>query len=122
MSVAACHDERFIEYIALFNERAFWECHEVLEDLWLDTYDGDRHFYQGLIHFAAAFHHLWRGNRSGCRKLMTTTLSHLDGFPAEHLGLDLGVVRGAAQAWLGRLDDGQAVYDDTQVPRLSLRR
>ena len=50
------YEERYLKFFELFNERDFYECHEVLEDLWMETVDGDRPYYQGLIQTATAFY------------------------------------------------------------------
>ena len=85
-------DKRFHEFVRLFNERSFFEAHEVLESLWRETPGRERFFYQGLIQIAAALVHLQRGNDAGCRALLLKAAGHLkessefsEGFPAEDL-------------------------------------
>ncbi|HLF07201.1 MAG TPA: DUF309 domain-containing protein, partial [Thermoplasmata archaeon] len=52
------HHPKLIEAVRHFNEHKFWEAHEALEVLWLADKSPDRAFFQGLIHCAAALHHL----------------------------------------------------------------
>ncbi len=48
-------DARLREGIGLFNDRSFFECHEVLEGFYLETDDANKPFLEGLIQLAAAF-------------------------------------------------------------------
>ena len=43
-------DCRYRHAIDLFNEREFFACHDVLEEIWAETLGTEREFYQGLIH------------------------------------------------------------------------
>ncbi len=109
-------DERYLKFFELFNERDFYECHEVLEDLWMETTGDERSYYQGLIQTATAFYHLENGNYAGARKLFTTGLSYLAPYPDHYLGFDLGSYRRICQDWLDqatRKAQGQDVRIDT---------
>jgi predicted metal-dependent hydrolase len=75
------------EFISLFNGKEFYEAHEVLEQLWLETDGEDKNFYKGLIQCAVALAHLQRGNRKGADKVCGTACVYLDRYPAEHLGI-----------------------------------
>ena len=56
---AGPHDPHFAGYIRCFNERNFYEAHDVLESLWLQDRNGpDGDFFKGMIQFAGAFVHL----------------------------------------------------------------
>ena len=54
----AALDPHYTGFFACFNRGEYYEAHDVLEQLWLKTRDGDRAFYQGLIQIAGAFVHL----------------------------------------------------------------
>jgi predicted metal-dependent hydrolase len=54
--------ERFNLGIDKFNEREFYECHDILEDVWFEIRGQDRKFYQGLIHLAVGFYHILHKN------------------------------------------------------------
>lgn len=45
-------------YFTCFNRHRYYEAHDVLEHLWLQTRDGNHAFYKGLIQLAGAFVHL----------------------------------------------------------------
>ncbi len=97
-------DQRYLKFFDLFNERDFYECHEVLEDLWMETFASERPYYQGLIQTATAFYHLENGNLAGARKLFATGLQYLKPFPDLYLGFDLGTYRRTCADWLERVN------------------
>ena len=82
-------DRRFLKGIQLFNEERFFQCHEELEQLWIETSDEIREFYKGLIQAAVAFHHLKNGNRTGAQYLFHSSLGYLEKFRPKTLGLDV---------------------------------
>ena len=116
--------EEYLEYIDLFNERDFYDCHEALEELWLDYFGPDRRFYQGLIHLATAYQLLWRQRLPGSKARFASTLTYLADYPENHLGLNLNLIRENARLWLNRLetdfDYSQTKYIDNQIPLLAL--
>ena len=64
------HLQKIREGIELFNEQKYWECHEVLEDLWIeDTQDSARYIYWAIIQVAAACIHYRDQNLVGARGL-----------------------------------------------------
>ncbi len=67
----ADHLQRIAEGIRLFNEQKYWECHEVLEDLWMeDRQDPVRNVYWAIIQVAAACIHYRDGNIVGCQGMI----------------------------------------------------
>ena len=82
-------DERFKEGIELFNEEKFYECHEIIEDLWLETNDEYKDFYKGVIQAAVALHHLKRGNLNGAQHLFRTSTRYLTKYKPHALGLNV---------------------------------
>ncbi len=66
--------------IDLFNAREFYECHEVLEDVWRPTRGEDRYFLQALIHFAVGFYHHRQGNPIGAELQLRKGLAKLAGY------------------------------------------
>jgi hypothetical protein len=96
-------DERYLKFFDLFNERDFYECHEVLEDLWMETVDENRLYYQGLIQTATAFYHLENGNLAGARKLFESGLGYLERYPEKCLSFDLGAYREVCRDWHARV-------------------
>ena len=58
----SAYPEKYVEGIRLFNEEEFFECHEVLEELWQETLGREKKFYQGLIQAAVALFHFGNEN------------------------------------------------------------
>ena len=78
--------------LELFNQREFFECHEVIEDLWLKTSAEDtyRDLYKGVIQAAAAIYQLERGVLSGALGLYKTSIVYLEKYKPTALGLNVG--------------------------------
>lgn len=89
MTVSMQIDKRLLKGIELFNEEEFFECHEVIEGLWLATQDEYKDLYKGVIQAAVALHHLERGNISGARKLYGTSEKYLRKYVPQALGLNV---------------------------------
>ena len=84
-------DQRFKKGLELFNKGEYFECHEVIEDLWLETDPKDpyRDLYKGVIQAAAAIYQLDRGILSGARGLFSTSVSYLKEYSPVVLGLNI---------------------------------
>lgn len=84
-------DARFTQGLELFKKNEFFECHEVIEDLWLETpeIDPNRDLYKGVIQAAAAIYQFERGILSGARGLRKTALLYLEKYRPQALGLDV---------------------------------
>jgi hypothetical protein len=48
----------YVAFFRCWNELRYYEAHDVLEQLWLNTDSSDRDFFKGLIQAAGAFVHL----------------------------------------------------------------
>ena len=77
----------YLEFIRLFNERLFFEAHEVLESLWREEKGHSRHFFQGMIQIAAFFVHLENKNLSGSERLLITASAYLKPYGLQYLGV-----------------------------------
>lgn len=84
-------DGRLKKGLELFNSGEYFECHEVIEDLWLETPGDDplRNFYKGIIQAAAALYQRERGVTSGAQGLYKTSLLYLQPYSPETLGLNV---------------------------------
>jgi hypothetical protein len=51
-------DARYVGFFHCFNAGDYYEAHDVLEHLWLETRGEDHAFFKGLIQVAGAFVHL----------------------------------------------------------------
>jgi len=84
-------DPRFLKGLHLFNNGEYFECHEVIEDLWLETPSEDpyRDLYKGVIQAAAAIYQWDRGILSGALGLYKTSVQYLKKYEPASLGLNV---------------------------------
>jgi uncharacterized protein len=65
------HLNKMEEAIHLFNDQKYWECHEALEDLWMeDRNDPARNVYWAVIQIAASCIHYRDGNLIGAQGML----------------------------------------------------
>ncbi len=65
------HLHRMKEGVELFNQQMYWECHEALEDVWMeDRNDSARNVYWAVIQVAAACIHYRDNNVIGARGMI----------------------------------------------------
>jgi uncharacterized protein len=82
--------EQYREGLRLFNEEEFFECHDVLEELWSETVGPERKFLQGLIQASIALFHFGNENFGGAKKLYLSATKNLDFHGDEFMGIKLG--------------------------------
>ena len=114
----------FARAVAAFNDQAFFECHEILEPVWLAAAPDQRPFYQGIIQAAAAFVHWQRGETTGIVTLLTAALARLAPYAPETAGLDLARFRrqlATALAYFSMPEATVAGFTKAALPRLDLR-
>ncbi len=84
-------DPRFEEGLVRFNQKEYYECHEVIEALWLETPQSDpyRDLYKGVIQAAAALYQFDREILSGALSLYKTSRVYLNKYEPAALGLNV---------------------------------
>lgn len=88
--MSAYNRSRLITAIGKFNEQDYFECHEILEDIWFDVHDESRDLYQGLLHYATALYHLTKKkNTKGTFLQLTKALQRLNKFNGKINGIDV---------------------------------
>jgi hypothetical protein len=112
---SAADDPRFLAGIACFNRRAYFQAHEVWEDVWRDQQGPARRFYQGLIQLAVCLHHFGNGNTRGARKLYLSGSAYLHPYRPTYAGLDLDSLLSGMEACCRELLAG-----DEATPRAKL--
>jgi len=81
---------RLVAAIDKFNQRDYFECHEILEDIWFDERGKERDLYHGLLHFAVGLHHLTgKNNFKGTLLQFNKALFKLEKFEGIVLGIDV---------------------------------
>lgn len=106
-------DPRLVKGIDEFNRRLYFECHETLEEIWLEDHGEDRLFYQGLIQIAAGYYKLEQGVLIGAIKLWQRGLEKVEAYPPLHLGVDLRAMIATTRANLNLAAAAQARVENT---------
>lgn len=98
------YPQLYVDFLYYFNvEQDYYECHEVLEELWLA--EGRERFYQGLLQVAVGLYHFQNGNVGGAIKMMTAALDKLSDYPDPvWMGIDLCQVKRKTKEYLEKLE------------------
>jgi hypothetical protein len=104
-------DPRFLKGIEEFNQGLFFECHETLEEIWLEDHGDDRKFYQGLIQIAAGYFKLQQGVPAGALKLWGTGLEKIGPYGPVYLGVDVDSLIDAVRHDRAELEANQQSAD-----------
>ena len=92
--------------IELFNRCKFFECHEVLEELWRPERGPRRLFLQGVIHLAVGFYHHQQGNPLGAERQLRKGLKKLAAYLPEYEGVDTARLYRESTAYLEQYRQG----------------
>jgi predicted metal-dependent hydrolase len=118
------YPEQFLEGLRLFNDEEFFECHDVLEELWSETMGDDKKFLQGLIQAAVALFHFGNENFGGAKKLYRTSREKLEPYGEFYMGIDLNRFLADFQFCFQELLDCPEAYPsdielrDERVPKI----
>ena len=96
----------FDEGIELFNRCEFYDCHEVLEEVWTPTRQPERWFLQALIHFAVGFYHHQRGNVAGATRQLRKGLRKIQPYLPEWGGVRTQAIEQQARRCLEIIEQG----------------
>jgi len=116
----------YLEGLRLFNAEDFFESHEVLEELWAETEDDDKKFYQGLIQAAVSLLHFGNENLGGAHKVYTSARKYLLPYAPTHQGLDVERLLAELDHCFAELVASpdpygqQIVLRDERIPKISL--
>lgn len=89
-AVMSDYPAQYREGLRLFNEEEFFECHDVLEELWSETLGEEKKYIQGLIQAAIALFHFGNENFGGAKKLYISARKNLDSYGDDYWGVELG--------------------------------
>ena len=79
----------FFEGLQAYEEKDFFEAHELWEELWSEYYLADRTLIQGLIQLAVSFVHLGNGNLNGAKSLLNKSADKFSSFSGVHRGINI---------------------------------
>ena len=79
--------------IIMFNNRQYYQQHDLLEELWKQTKSPIRQLYQGILQAGIGYYHIQRGNRRGAIKMLMRSLRRLETLPDTCQGIDVRQLR-----------------------------
>ncbi len=118
--------ELALKGIEEFNRGEFYECHEYLEEAWMQEPRRVRSLYQGILQVGVGFYHQHNGNWRGATGLLRNGIARLKEFEPETLGIDVArLVRGCELCLeeleqLGR--ERVQEFDTSTIPKVELVR
>jgi predicted metal-dependent hydrolase len=101
------NDPRFLKGVEEFNQQAFFECHETLEELWLEEHGEARQFLQGIIQIAAGYFKLQQQVPAGAIKLWRTGMEKLTAYQPVYSGMNVEALTQRVQLNLANLESAQ---------------
>ena len=108
-------DPCYVGWFTCFNAGRYYEAHDVLEHLWLQTRDENHAFFKGLIQLAGAFVHLRkqferplhpkdRDRLRPAARLFQLAAANLAPFRPRHLRLDVRAVCALCDAHIAAIE------------------
>jgi uncharacterized protein len=88
-----------------FNKGEFYECHEYLEEAWMQESRRVRFLYQGILQVGVGFYHLQNGNWRGATGLLRNGSVRLREFEPVTLGVDVAKLVRESERCLRELEE-----------------
>ncbi len=114
--------DRFVKAVEEFNSGHYFECHDTLEEIWMEALH-DRFFYQGLIHLAVGFYHLLNENYAGAESQLSKGLLKLEDFKPVYQGIELSQLLNKVQICLSQVQALKAKtldrFDISLIPKIA---
>jgi len=105
-----------------FNRGEFYECHEYLEEAWMQEPRRVRFLYQGILQVGVGFYHLQNGNWRGATGLLRNGTQRLREFEPETSGIDVAWLVRESERCLSELEAlgrGRVrEFDESKIPRV----
>jgi predicted metal-dependent hydrolase len=116
-------DARLREGIELFNQGRFFDCHEVLEGLYLKTEDANKPFLEGLIQLAAAFRMFCDfGEVKGAVRMIYQALIRFENYQPAFLRVRVQDLCTASEAWAKAAERGEDKPSASSIPKIQIQR
>ena len=97
--------ELVLKGIEEFNRGEFYECHECLEEAWMQEPERVRFLYQGILQVGVGFYHLQNGNWRGATGLLRNGTVRLKEFEPVTRGIDVARLVRECERCLGELEE-----------------
>jgi uncharacterized protein len=105
---------------ALFDDRMYWEAHEVWEEVWrMRKGRPDRDFLKGIIQGAAGMWHATQGNYKGAVSVLSRAVDYLEPYRPAKDGIDVERLSAALARVVAAC---RAALDGGPPPRLEMIR
>lgn len=116
------YPHEYYEGLRLFNSAEYFECHEMLEDIWHPAEGQERLHYQGIIQAAIALEHFRKGNKAGALGLYAKACEKWAQLPAEFMGVDLKGLKGKLDPFFQQVEKAEdlAKIDIAQAPKIPI--
>ena len=85
-------EKLFLDGIDLYNQKKFYEAHEIWEDLWTEYRQVDDKFIQALIQLSVGYFHILNINKKGAISLLNKSLSKFKMYKGIHRNIDVGLI------------------------------
>jgi uncharacterized protein len=116
-------DARLREGIELFNQGHFFDCHEVLEGLYLETEEANKPFLEGLIQLAAAFRMFCDFDEvKGAVRMIYQALIRFENYQPAFLRVRVQDLCTAAEAWAKAAERGEDKPSASSIPKIQIQR
>src|SRR5215218_8663872 len=114
--------ELALKGIEEFNRGEFYECHEYLEEAWMQEPRRVRFLYQGILQVGVGFYHQQNSNWRGATGLIRNGTARLREFEPVTLGIDVAKLVRECERCLQELEDlGREQvreFDQSIVPKV----
>jgi uncharacterized protein len=111
-----------LQGIEEFNRGEFFECHEYLEEAWMQESGRVRYLYQGILQVGVGFYHLQNGNWRGATGLLRNGTTRLKEFEPVTLGVDVTKLVSESERCLQKLEtlgrNRIHEFDKSNIPKV----
>ena len=113
-------EQLFFDGLQAYEEKDFFEAHELWEELWSEYYLDDKTFIQGLIQLAVSFVHLGNGNLNGAKSLMKKSGDKFSSYSGLHRGINIDKLKQQIVIIINEYEQLLTVegFDWTHIPEL----
>ncbi len=116
-------DARLKEGIGLFNAVRFFECHESLEDFYLQTDEEHKPFLEWLVQLAAACRIFQEfGEITGPVRMIRQAIIRLENYKPAYLGIRVKSLIRSLEKWTSRMEacETNSAAPQVRTPKIRL--
>jgi predicted metal-dependent hydrolase len=115
-------DARLREGINLFNQRRFFDCHEVLEGFYHESDEANKPFLEGLIQLAAAFRLFCDfGEIRGPVRMIYQALIRFENYQPVFLQVRVQELCQTAETWAKAAERAETKTSAASIPKIQIQ-